>query len=115
MMHRHVGPGPITPGDIPEEERPAAVQPNGVWRDASFERCIRTALAMGVGLKEIGRIAEETAVSIAVSEHAGNLQRAALSLRVTDRALQLRRALGRREREQNGDSHDGQSANGHAV
>jgi hypothetical protein len=90
-----VGAGPITPGDVPPEERPTGPRPRDAWRDASFEQSIRLALAMGVGLKEIGRIAEDTAVRIAISEEAGSLQRAARALGVTDRALQLRRASRR--------------------
>jgi hypothetical protein len=53
-------------------------------------------------LKEIGRVAEETAVRIAVGDENGNLQRAASKLGVTDRALQLRRAA-RRQNEQTRD------------
>ena len=104
MMSRHVGPGPITPGDIPPGDRPAAAIGQQGWRDMTFEACIRLAVTMGVGLKEIGRAAEETAVRIAIAQHAGNLQRAAVSLGVTDRALQLRRALRREHgQERNGD------------
>ena len=95
IMYRHVGPGPLTIGDIPPEERPSWVQQQSDWCNQTFERCIRVALAMGVGLKEIGRIAEDTAVRIAIGEQAGNLQRAAARLGVTDRALQLRRAARR--------------------
>jgi len=103
IMSRHVGPGPITPGDVPPEERPHHGAGRDAWRSASFEGCIRLAMGMGIGLKEIGRIAEDTAVGIAIAEHAGNLQRAASSLGVTDRALQLRRALRREhDRERNG-------------
>ena len=95
LMYRHVGRGSLTAGDIPPEERPAWGQDRAAWRDHTFERSIRQALAMGVGLKEIGRIAEDTAVRIALGEQAGNLQRAAAQLGVTDRALQLRRASHR--------------------
>jgi transcriptional regulator with GAF, ATPase, and Fis domain len=104
IMYRHVGPGPLTTGDIPPEERPTWGQDRAAWCDQTFERCIRVALAMGVGLKEIGRIAEDTAVRIAIGEQAGNLQRAAARLGVTDRALQLRRAARRQHNDgQNGD------------
>jgi transcriptional regulator with GAF, ATPase, and Fis domain len=104
IMYRHVGPGPLTTGDIPPEERPTWGQDRTTWCDQTFERCIRVALAMGVGLKEIGRIAEDTAVRIAIGEQAGNLQRAAVRLGVTDRALQLRRAARRQHDDgQNGD------------
>jgi len=104
IMYRHVGPGPITPGDIPPQERSRATAGKGAWRDATFERCIRLAVTMGAGLKEIGRVAEDTAVNIAIADHAGNLQRAATSLGVSDRALQLRRASQREHtQDRNGD------------
>jgi transcriptional regulator with GAF, ATPase, and Fis domain len=92
IVHRHVGPGPITVGDIPEEERPAPEASAGNWCDEVFEGAIRRALAMGVGLKEIGRTAENTAIRVAVAGENGNLPRAASKLGVTDRALQMRRA-----------------------
>ena len=97
MVHRHVGPGPVTPGDIPPEERPPADHERAGWCDDGFEGAIRRAVALGVGLKEIGRAAEEAAERIALTDEANNLHRAALRLGVTDRALQLRRA-GRRVR-----------------
>ena len=92
---RHVGPGPVTAGDIPEGERPDITDHPADWCDGSFDRAIRRALSWQVGLKEIGRVAEETAVRIAVADEQGNLQRAAQRLNVTDRALQLRRAARR--------------------
>jgi transcriptional regulator with GAF, ATPase, and Fis domain len=92
---RHVGPGPITAGDIPEEERASIVFEHQSWLDEAFERAIRQALALGAGLKEIGRTAENLAVRIAVAEEDGNMQRAARRLGVTDRALQMRRAASR--------------------
>ena len=53
---------------------------------------VRGALRRGLGLREIGALAAEAAIRIAVDDEGGNLQRAAHRLRVTDRALQLRRA-----------------------
>ena len=97
--HRHVGLGPITVGDIPEEDRPLAQSGLADWPDERFAGSIRNALALGVGLKAIGRAAEETAIRIAIGEEEGNLQRAAHKLGVTDRALQMRRAA-RRQHEQ---------------
>jgi transcriptional regulator with GAF, ATPase, and Fis domain len=99
ISHRHVGPGPITVGDIIEEDRPQAENELLDWRGTAFENAIRFALSLGVGLKEIGRAAENTAVRIAVSDEKGNLQDAARKLRITDRALQMRRAA-RRQSEQ---------------
>jgi len=88
---RHVGPGPITAGDVPEDERPAAavaIEPAvGV-----FDEAVARALEHGIGLREIARVVSETAIRLAVEGESGNLQRAAKRLGVTDRALQLRRA-----------------------
>lgn len=91
----HVGDGPITMGDIPEDDRPSAQADQKGWQDAQLEQAIRHALALGVSLKEISRVATEMAVRIAVEEEEGNLQRAAGRLGITDRALQLRRASRR--------------------
>lgn len=86
---RHVGPGPITIGDIPETERPATspVLSAGVTR---LDEAIRSLLVRGAGLKEISREAANAAVRVALSECNDNLRRAARMLQVTDRALQMR-------------------------
>ncbi|MEQ1636569.1 MAG: sigma-54 dependent transcriptional regulator [Methylococcales bacterium] len=97
MLCRHTGKGTITVGCIPPNDRPTWVEDLNNWRDAGFERSIRVALTRGVGLKTISRETEETAIRIAVEETGGNLQRAALRLGVTDRALQMRRAAQRQE------------------
>ena len=94
MAHRHVGRGPITIGDVPEEERPRGepVVPAGI---DGFEAAVRLALARGLGLKQIGALAADAAVRLALEGESGNLRRAAERLGVTDRALQMRRATGR--------------------
>jgi transcriptional regulator with PAS, ATPase and Fis domain len=99
ISYRHVGPGVITVGDIPEEERPSVEFRLGHWRNTALEHAIRDALALGIRLKEIGRAAEDIAERIALHMEDGNLRRAANRLGITDRALQLRRAA-RRQREQ---------------
>jgi transcriptional regulator with GAF, ATPase, and Fis domain len=92
LAHRHVGAGPITLGDVPEEERPR----QGLEaRSDGFDGAVRLALARRLGLKEIGNLAAETAIRLAVEEEGGNLRRAAERLGVTDRALQMRRAARR--------------------
>jgi transcriptional regulator with GAF, ATPase, and Fis domain len=92
---RHLGDGPITVGDLPDDERPAGTEaPEPDWRGPGFDDVIRRALCLGVGLKDISTYAAEAAIRIAVGEEGGNLQRAARRLGVTDRALQLRRASG---------------------
>ncbi len=98
IARRHVGPGPVTVGDIAEDERPAFEALETDWRDTGFERAIRRAVSLGVGLKEIGSAAAETAIRVAVGEEEGNLQRAARKLGVTDRALQMRRAVRRADK-----------------
>ena len=94
IAHRHVGSGPITLGDVPEEERPRG-ELAGSQASDGFDGAVRLALARGLGLKDIGNLAADTAVRIAVDEEGGNLQRAAERLGVTDRALQMRRAARR--------------------
>jgi transcriptional regulator with GAF, ATPase, and Fis domain len=95
IAHRHVGPGPITLGDLGGDLAELAEVGDDDWCDASFQRSIGRAIAMGIGLKEIGRIAEDIAVRLAVTRENGSLQQAARRLGVTDRALQLRRASSR--------------------
>jgi transcriptional regulator with GAF, ATPase, and Fis domain len=95
IMDRHVGNGAVTVGDLPPLERPTDVSGECDWRDDSFLRSIGLALSSGVGMKEIGRAAEDSAIQLALREAGGNLQCAATRLGVTDRALQLRRATAR--------------------
>jgi len=104
IMDRHVGDGAITVGDLPPPERPASPDTIDDWRDENFERCMRLALSSGIGMKDIGRAAEDSAIRMALKDADGNLQRAAHRLGVTDRALQLRRASARQEnsRQENG-------------
>ncbi len=92
LMHRYVGGGLLSVGNIPPEERPISDDPPYDWQGEALERAIRRAIALGAGLKEISRTVEDLAVRIAVDGAEGNLQRAAQALGVTDRALQIRRA-----------------------
>jgi transcriptional regulator with GAF, ATPase, and Fis domain len=91
MVYRHAGGNRYTAGDVPEDERPVADVDKINWCDYQFDRYIGLALSAGLGLKEIGRAAEETAIKIAMHNANGNLQCAARTLHVTDRALQIRR------------------------
>ena len=92
LWQRHSGSGPLTVGDVPENERPAGPARQPCWPDRGFEGAIRHAIELGIGLKEIGQIATELAAQFALEREGGNLQRAASRLGVTDRALQIRRA-----------------------
>ena len=95
IAHRHAGPGPITAGDIPEDDRPSDGEVHHAWPDEELERSIANALATGASLREITQTTAETAIRIAVRSEGSNLQRAASRLGITDRALQMRRATGR--------------------
>jgi transcriptional regulator with GAF, ATPase, and Fis domain len=95
IAYRHTGEGRITPGDVPENERPCAEPLAPDWRRPALEEAVRRGLSLGVDLKEISRAAVETAIRIAVEEEGGSLQRAARRLGITDRALQMRRAMAR--------------------
>jgi transcriptional regulator with GAF, ATPase, and Fis domain len=96
LSSRHVGPGPITVGDIPADERPAADSRPDDWRDGEFERAIRQALAMGAGLTEIKQAAADTATRIALHDGNGDARLAARRLGVTPRAVQERKKDRRR-------------------
>ncbi len=90
LWHRHSGPGPLTAGDVPIDERPRH-HVAAHWPDAAFEAAIGQAVELGVGLNEIGNIAKDLAVQLALEREGHNLHRAAERLHVSDRALQLRR------------------------
>lgn len=91
IWHRHTGPGPLTIGDVPADERPAAAAPLTVWPDIGFEDAIRHALDLGVPLSRITQGAGDLAIQVALAQEDDNNQRAAARLGVTDRALQIRR------------------------
>jgi transcriptional regulator with GAF, ATPase, and Fis domain len=92
LMHRHVGNGPITVGDVPAEERCLVQRAAESSAERLFDAPAEKALALGIGLKDIGRMAEDAAVRLALQNTQGNLQLAAQQLAVSDRALQMRRA-----------------------
>ena len=90
IWHRHTGPGPITIGDVPPEERQLATLQRA-WPDCGFENAIRRALDLGMGLGRIGQAAGDLAIQLVLEQEGDNNQRAAARLGVTDRALQIRR------------------------
>ena len=97
LAKRHVGDGSITVGDLPEEERqPACQDMREDWRNGDLHQAIRKALAQGVGLKELTTQTADTAIQIALEDEEGSVRRAAQKLRITDRALQMRRATSQR-------------------
>jgi transcriptional regulator with GAF, ATPase, and Fis domain len=94
MARTHVGPGPITLGDLPDAERPSNPSPER-WDDGDFAASIERALREGAGLKEIGDAATDVAVDVALHEAGGSVRAASERLGVTPRALQLRAARRR--------------------
>lgn len=99
IMTHHVGPGPITVGDIPAEEWPRSGGVGDHWCDSALEQAVRRALDTGVDLRQIKRQAENTAIRLVIEEEDGNLQAAAARLGVTDRTLQNWRARKRQQME----------------
>jgi len=91
---RHVGTGPITVGDVPDDERSAGTARGDGWKD-DFTGSVRRALSHGVTLREIGRAAQDAAIQMVLSEEGGSVKRASQRLGVSDRALQMRRSAGR--------------------
>ena len=90
---RHVGPGPVTVGDLPEEERPVAPDvPAPPAVNGALDAVVRSALAHGMGLTELRNTTVDTAVRVALEDTGGHVHRAAQLLGVSDRAVQLRRA-----------------------
>jgi len=97
LCGRHVGPAPITVGDVPLDERPFTGEEIRPLSDDGLRRWVRGALRSATTLRDIRRAAEETAIEMALEEASGNLHSASLRLNVTDRALQLRRAAARKK------------------
>ena len=99
IVRRHVGRGPLTVGDVPEDDRRvAAGLVEGDWTEGELENVLRRALNSGTRLPDLKEKIAEVAIELAIRDAAGNLQRAAIKLGVTDRALQLRRASRRNGR-----------------
>lgn len=105
IIQHHVGPGSITAGDVPQDERPRSNDEFSNRREKSLELAVRSAVASGSSLREVERSAGELAERIVIEEEEGNLKRAAARLGLTDRALQMRRAA----RRQNGNGRSQQS------
>ncbi len=92
ILTLHPGTEWITIGDIPADERPDLELPLAHWPDPTLDQAIRQALFEGAGLKDLTQAIKDTVIRIALEQEAGNLQRAARRLGVSDRLLQLWRA-----------------------
>ncbi len=95
LMHRialhYLGEGFLTLGCLSSNDREILPNPH-IWLETDFKNAIRMALANGVSLKDIKRIAAETAMDIAIEESNSNLQVAAKRLDISDRVVQLHQA-----------------------
>jgi transcriptional regulator with GAF, ATPase, and Fis domain len=91
---RYSGSGPITAGDLPEEDRPANFAFALAWPNERFKKSISEAVLLGTSLRQITQTTTETAIRAAMESENGNTRRAAMRLGITDRAIQMRRASG---------------------
>ena len=91
LWHRHIGPGPLTIGAVPFEDRAAASTCQPTWPDRTLEAAVRRAIDLGVPLARITQCAGDLAIQLVLAQEGDNNQRAAARLGVTDRALQIRR------------------------
>lgn len=102
VIARHVGAGPITPGDVPVQDRlitltspsTAVCTGTAISDETSLRHGVAGAVDQGLSLGEIKERAGDMAMEVALERCGGNLGGAASMLGVTNRALQLRQ--GRR-------------------
>jgi transcriptional regulator with GAF, ATPase, and Fis domain len=94
ISNRYPGAGVVTLGCLPFADRELLHNPE-LWQEKGLQEAIRLALANGICLKEIKRIAAETALDIALEENSGNIQAVAKYLDVSDRTVQLHQATRR--------------------
>ncbi|MGH4007622.1 MAG: sigma 54-interacting transcriptional regulator [Pseudonocardiaceae bacterium] len=90
---RLVEPGPVTPGVVPDEERPADGTFAGERRIGDLlEDAVEAALQAGRSYRDIRDAAADAAVRLAIRLAGNDLQEAARRLGVTDRMVQKWRA-----------------------
>lgn len=85
----HIGPGPITLGDIPVDEWPALPEEVELHSALDLEAAIRCALQRGMKMNELTGTLRDAAFRFAVDAENGNLQKAAKLLGLSDRSIQL--------------------------
>jgi transcriptional regulator with GAF, ATPase, and Fis domain len=89
IMAVHVGPGPITLGDIPMDEWPSQPKPEATPAQLDLDAAVRSALQQGMKLSDLTGTLRDAAFRFAVEAEKGNLQRAAKLLGLSDRSIQL--------------------------
>jgi transcriptional regulator with GAF, ATPase, and Fis domain len=90
----HVGPGPITAGEVPAADRPPVVDPtDGGDHDAALidplDAAVAQAVTAGIPLKVLAGRVRERAIDAALQASPGSLAGSARLLGITDRALQM--------------------------
>jgi len=83
----HVGPGAVTVGAIPPDERRRVGPLDQGWSGQDLERAITRAVDAGASLKAIGEAARDMAVQVALAREDGDVRRAARRLRATIRTV----------------------------
>lgn len=87
---RHAGPGVVTVGSIPQDERFELGTVDHSWQRYDLERAVRLALDEGASLKTIGEAARDAAIRLVLSDEGGDVARAAKRLRATTRTIASR-------------------------
>jgi DNA-binding NtrC family response regulator len=65
IVHRYLGTGFVTVGDIPDDERPAPHESDATWCGREFEEAIRRGLAQGAEPEDITAVAARIAARLA--------------------------------------------------
>jgi DNA-binding NtrC family response regulator len=65
IVHRYLGTGLVSVGDIPDAERPERAPGHGDWLDRRFADCVRHAVALGATPEEIAAAATDVASAAA--------------------------------------------------
>jgi transcriptional regulator with GAF, ATPase, and Fis domain len=89
---RHAGDGPITPGDLPEADRPMQTEQAQADSAGYLQAAVASAVRGGASLRQVRDAAADSAIAAALAQCAGKVTAAARMLGVSERALQLRRA-----------------------
>jgi DNA-binding NtrC family response regulator len=87
---RHVGPGVVTVGAIPPQERRRIDALDLTWHGDDLERAIGRAVDAGASLKTMSETVRDTAVRIALERERGDVRSAAKRLRATTRTVESR-------------------------
>ena len=103
---RHAGPGVVTVGSIPQDERFKPGMVDHSWQRQDLERVVRHAIDAGASLKTIGETARDAAVRIALSYEGGDVARAAKRLRATTRTIASRTGVAPAEAETDRSTND---------